>query len=123
MTEALANMALLVLAVEMWVFLTTYAAGSPWWSTRLGQIYIVKTTLLTLVLSQNAASTLISSDYPGRHPIRLSIYAGGSVAMVALWFMLRRYQREGRSVRAAAGDTRSRWRVWIDAIQQLRRRG
>lgn len=124
-TDTLANTALLILAVEMVVFTFTYASGSPWWATPLGKIYIAKTVLLTLVLVQNTASALTSTDYPGRHQIRLSIYAGGAVAMVLLWVMLRRYQREGKRLRAAAGDTRRQRQVWVDALRawQRRRRG
>ncbi len=121
-TETVANAALCVLAGEMVVFLLTYAIGSPWWATRLGQIYIVKTTLLTLVLLQNAASVLSDADYPGRHPLRLVIYAGGAIAMLALWAMLRRYQREGKAQRAENGDTRTRWQVWADTLRDRARR-
>lgn len=120
-TQTLANTALLVLAVEMVIFTFTYAAGSPWWATPLGKIYIAKTVLLTLVLVQNTASALTSADYPGRHQIRLSIYAGGAIAMMLLWVMLRRYQREGKRSRAAAGDTRRQRQVWADAIRDWRR--
>lgn len=116
--EVLATIALCVLALEMVVFMVTYVGGSPWWATPLGRIYAAKTVLMTLVLLQNAASVLTDSEYPGRHPLRLAIYAGGATAMVALWGMLRRYQRQGRAARAATGDTRSRWRVWVDILRE-----
>lgn len=122
MTELLATIALCALAVEMIVFLITYLAGSPFWATLLGKVYAFKTALMALVLAQNAASVLTDSDYPYRHQIRLAIYAGGAVAMVTLWFMLRRYQREGKAQREALGDNRSRRQVWADALREWRSR-
>ena len=121
-TEVAANAALCVLAVEMVVFTATYVGESPWWSTRLGQIYAVKSILLTLVLLQNAASVLSDSDYTGRHYFRLAIYGGGVLAMIALWLILRRYQREGKATRAAAGDRRSQPQLWADTLREWARR-
>lgn len=116
--ELIANSALCILALEMVVFTSTYTLGSPWWATRLGQIYAVKSVLLTLVLIQNVASVLSDSDYPGRHYLRMVIYVGGAVSMVALWIVLRRYQREGKALRIEVGDTRSRWQIWQDVIRE-----
>lgn len=121
-TELAANGFLCFLSVVMDVYLLTYVVGSPWWSSTLGRIYALKTLLFALVLSQNAASALTDSDYPGRQILRLVLYAGSAVAMVALWAMLRRYQREWKTHRAAIGDTRSRIRVWSDALRGLRRK-
>lgn len=122
MLELVANLALFLLAVEMVIFMATFIVGSPWWSTKLGVIYAVKTVLLTLVLVQNTASVFSDSDYPGRHYLRLSIYAGGALAMAALWLALRRYQREGKQVRADAGDTRNRRQVWADTLREWAQR-
>lgn len=116
--ELVANSALCLLAIEMIGFSFTYAYGSPWWATRLGQIYAVKTVLLTLVLMQAAASTLTDQDYPGRHYVRAAIYVGGALSMAALWVALRRYQREGREQRIEVGDRRSRWEIWKDVIRE-----
>lgn len=122
MSEVFAAAFLCLMAVEMVVFLGTYAMYSPWWSTTLGRIYIAKTAMFTLVLTQNAASVLFDSDYPGRHPLRLAIYAGGSIMMVVFWWTLRRIQREGKAARLAAGDNRNRREVWADAIRDIARR-
>ncbi|WP_235716726.1 putative phage holin [Mycolicibacterium goodii] len=120
--EFVADIALCVLAVEMLVYTFTYAAGSPWWSTGLGRVYAVKSLLMTLVLGQNAISVVSEADYPGRHYVRMVIYVGGAIALLALWFVLRRYQREGKAMRAAVGDTRNRRQVWADAFRDWARR-
>lgn len=122
MSEVLATAALCLLAIEMVVFWATYAGLSQWWVTPLGRIYFAKTTLLTLVLLQNAASVLSQSDYPGRHPLRAIIYASGAIAMIALWTMLRKYQREGKAARSAAGDQRTQRQIWSDTLRHFARR-
>lgn len=122
MSELVATIGLCLMVVEMGIFLATYVIYSPWWVSPLGKIYAAKTTLMSLVLLQNAASVLSSSDYPFRHEIRAAIYIGGAIAMIALWVMLRRFQREGIAARAAAGDTRSRRQVWADTLRELAHR-
>ncbi|ALM17598.1 putative phage holin [Mycobacteroides abscessus] len=94
--ELLANAALCVLAVQMVGYTVTYMLGSRgWWRSGLGKTYAVKSVLLTLVLIQNAASSLSDQDYPGRNGVRLAVYIGGVLAVQALWIILRRFQRQG----------------------------
>lgn len=117
-TETWANGFLCLLSVVMDVYLLTYVVGSPWWATMLGRIYALKTWLFALVLTQNAASALTNSDYPGREVIRLVLYAGSSAAMLGLWTVMRGYQRAGKAARAAVGDHRPQWRVWLDMLRE-----
>lgn len=117
-TETWASVFLCLLSLVTDIYLLTYIAASPWWATMLGRIYALKTLLFALVLTQNAASVLNDSEYPARQVIRLVLYAGSTVAMIALWQMMRRYQREGKALRAALGDTRPQWRVWVDSLRE-----
>ena len=117
MMDTLANIALCILAVEMVIYMLTYTGGSPWWSTPLGRIYAIKTVMLTLVLMQNAAGVLSEQAYPGRDLVRFGIYWGSVFAMAGLWWMLRRYQRQGKAARAAEGDFRPWRRVWGDTLR------
>lgn len=98
-----ANIALLVLASMVTVFTLLYVVRSPWEKSKLGRIYFAKCAVLSLVLIQISASTWISLDYPGRQPIRLTIYALGAVVYVPmLWALWREQQRDRRRKREEA---------------------
>jgi hypothetical protein len=113
-----ADIALCVLAVEQLVFTLQYVSQSPWWRTEIGRIYAMKSVIWTLVVLQVSLSVITSSDYPGRHWYRLSIYIGGAVSLALLIVLLVRIQRQGRAARRAAGDVRTQRQLWADTLRE-----
>lgn len=96
-----ANLALLALSVLVTCFTLLYLIRSPWWRNRVGVIYAAKSTILSAVLIQITLSSLISTEYPGRQPIRLAIYTLGALAYLPMIWSLAREQAEDRRRRAA----------------------
>lgn len=96
-----ANLALLSLSVLVTCFTLLYLIRSPWWRNRVGVIYAAKSTILSAVLIQITLSSLISTEYPGRQPIRLAIYTLGALAYLPMIWSLAREQTEDRRRRAA----------------------
>lgn len=101
-----ANLALLSLSVLVTCFTLLYIVRSPWWRNRVGVIYAAKSTILSAVLIQITLSSLISTEYPGRQPIRLAIYTLGALAYLPMIWSLAREQAEDRRRRAAEGAKR-----------------
>lgn len=96
-----ANLALLALSVLVTCFTLLYLVRSPWWRNRVGVIYAAKSTILSAVLIQITLSSLVSTEYPGRQPIRLAIYTLGAIAYLPMIWSLAREQAEDRRRRAA----------------------
>ncbi|MGW8936195.1 putative phage holin [Gordonia terrae] len=112
-----ADWALVVLAVITSVFTLCYLIWQPWWKERVSIIYLGKSILLSLVLIQISASVWAGSDYPGRAWIRLTLYSGGALMMLALLVMLLVLQRRTRHERRAVGDVRRPWQIWAEEIR------
>ncbi|QDM55842.1 hypothetical protein SEA_MAGICMAN_25 [Gordonia phage MagicMan] len=112
-----ADWALVVLAAITSVFTLCYFIWQPWWKERVSIIYLGKSVLLSLVLIQISASVWAGSDYPGRAWIRLTLYSGGALMMLALLVMLLVLQRRTRHERRAIGDVRRPWQIWFDEIR------
>lgn len=91
-----ANVALLVLAVMVVAFTLLYVIRSPWERNRVGRIYAAKSIVLALVLAQISVSSWVSLEYPGRQPIRLTIYTLGALVYVPMLWSLWREQQEDR---------------------------
>lgn len=100
-----ANLALLSLSVLVTCFTLLYLVRSPWWRNRVGVIYAAKSTILSAVLIQITLSSLISTEYPGRQPIRLAIYTLGALAYLPMIWSLAREQTQDRR-RWAAEEAR-----------------
>ncbi|MFF1946895.1 hypothetical protein ACFVWF_32680 [Rhodococcus qingshengii] len=96
-----ANLALLSLSVLVTCFTLLYLVRSPWWRNRVGVIYAAKSTILSAVLIQITLSSLVSTEYPGRQPIRLAIYTLGALAYLPMIWSLAREQAEDRRRRTA----------------------
>lgn len=96
-----ANLALLALSVLVTCFTLLYLVRSPWWRNRVGVIYAAKSTILSAVLIQITVSSLVSTEYSGRQPIRLAIYTLGALAYLPMIWSLAREQAEDRRRRAA----------------------
>ncbi|ANA85420.1 hypothetical protein BOWSER_25 [Gordonia phage Bowser] len=112
-----ADWALVVLAAITSVFTLCYFIWQPWWKERVSIIYLGKSVLLSLVLIQISASVWAGSDYPGRAWIRLTLYSGGALMMLALLVMLLVLQRRTRHERRSIGDVRRPWQIWFDEIR------
>lgn len=121
--KLVADIALCVLAAGQFAFTAQYVLRSPWWTTEIGKIYALNSVLWTLVVMQVAASVLTESEYPGRQYFRIAIYIGGALAVMVLWWLLRRIQKQGRDARALRGDIRTQPRVWADALREWAGRG
>jgi len=106
-----ANLALLSLSVLVTCFTLLYLVRSPWWRNRVGVIYAAKSTILSAVLIQITLSSLISTEYPGRQPIRLAIYTLGALAYLPMIWSLAREQTQDRRRRAAEEARKSETKV------------
>lgn len=91
-----ADWALLIFAILVFCFCLTYAFRSPWWTNRIGKIYLVKSGILSLVLIQITLATWLSTEYTGRQALRLFIYSLGIVSYLVLEWALIREQNEDR---------------------------
>lgn len=91
-----ANVALLFLAVLVTLFTGIYLCRSPWWTNRVGRIYVAKSVVLSVVLIQITVASWFSTDYAGRQPIRLAIYVLGALVYVPMIWSLLREQRRDR---------------------------
>ncbi|WP_249353964.1 hypothetical protein [Rhodococcus sp. USK13] len=96
-----ADWTLLVFAALVTCFALTYVIRSPWWRNRIGEIYLVKSVILSLVLIQISLATWVSTEYPGRHVVRLIIYTLGIVSYVFMLWALVREQNEDRAQKRA----------------------
>ncbi|MGR6028949.1 putative phage holin [Rhodococcus erythropolis] len=106
-----ANLALLSLSVLVTCFTLLYLVRSPWWRNRVGVIYAAKSTILSAVLIQITLSSLISTEYPGRQPIRLAIYTLGALAYLPMIWSLAREQTQDRRRWAAEEARKSESKV------------
>lgn len=106
-----ANLALLSLSVLVTCFTLLYLVRSPWWRNRVGVIYAAKSTILSAVLIQITLSSLISTEYPGRQPIRLAIYTLGALAYLPMIWSLAREQTQDRRRWAAEEARKSETKV------------
>ncbi|EOM77891.1 putative phage holin [Rhodococcus rhodnii] len=100
----LANIALLVLAVMVAAFTIRYAIWSPWWTNRIGRIYLAKSVVLSFVLTQAAFASIVAADYLGRQQIRFSIYLLGVLIYVPMLWSLIREQRADRAALKLRGS-------------------
>lgn len=112
-----ADYALAALAIITGIFTAVYAIWQPWWKERVSQIYLAKSLLLSLVLTQISASVFAGKEYPYRALIRVTLYSGGAIMMFALLIMLLVLQKRTRRERRAAGDLRWQWQIWRDEIR------
>lgn len=94
--RTLANTSLTAMAVLVTAFTVLYATRSNWRANHIGHLFLVKSTLLSLVLCQVSLSVWTGSSYPGRDQIRLAIYAGGALAFVGMLVSLWREQQRDR---------------------------
>lgn len=92
-----ANVSLIVIAVLVTVFTVLYAGRSNWRASRIGRVFLINGTTLSLVLWQAVAAVWAGTDYPGRHHIRFAIYALGAVAYAAMVVTLWREQQRDRA--------------------------
>jgi glucan phosphoethanolaminetransferase (alkaline phosphatase superfamily) len=96
-----ADWTLLVFAALVTCFALTYVMRSPWWRNRIGEIYLVKSVILSLVLVQISLATWVSTEYPGRDVVRLIIYTLGIISYVVMLWALVREQNEDRAQKRA----------------------
>lgn len=92
----LGNVSLTAMAVLVTAFTGLYYIRSRWWSNRIGKVFLIKSTLLSLVMIQISVSSWTGSAYPGRDTVRLVIYVGGALAFVALLVTLWQEQQQDR---------------------------
>lgn len=92
----LGNVSLTAMAVLVTAFTGLYCIRSRWWSNRIGKVFLIKSTLLSLVMIQISVSSWTGSAYPGRDAVRLIIYVGGALAFVALLVTLWQEQQRDR---------------------------
>lgn len=97
------NWSLFVLAVVVVVFTLIYLFRSPWFTNRVGIVYLVKSLVLSIVLVQISFSVIYQSDYWGRDTFRAFIYPLGVVAYLWMMKSLLREQREDRARRRREG--------------------
>ncbi|MHA4848573.1 putative phage holin [Rhodococcus sp. MSC1_016] len=96
-----ADWTLLVFAGLVGCFALTYVTRSPWWRNRIGEIYLVKSVILSLVLVQISLATWVSTEYPGRQVVRLIVYTLGIISyVVMLWALVREQNEDRRRKRA-----------------------
>lgn len=94
--DTIAAFSILVLALLVTTFTVLYFLRSPWWKNKVGEIYLFKSTLISLVLLQGALSIFWSMDYPGRVWVRTIIYVGGAIAYVPMIIALVKEQNRDR---------------------------
>lgn len=94
-----ANVSLVIVAVFVNVFTVLYWARSRWWANRIGKIYLAKSIVLSLFLSQVVVATWWDTDYPGRQHIRFAIYTLGAVVYLPMICSLWREQTRDRGPR------------------------
>ena len=82
---------------ERWPVL--YWARSRWWANRIGKIYLAKSIVLSLFLSQVVVATWWDTDYPGRQHIQFAIYTLGAVVYLPMICSLWREQNRDRGPR------------------------
>lgn len=97
--EIAANVSLIYIAALSAVFAVRYAGWSKWWTNRIGKVYLAKSAILALVLTQAVLSVWWQDDYPGRQIIRFIIYSLGAVVYVPMLVTLWREQRRDRQRR------------------------
>ena len=98
-----ANVSLVIVAVFVNVFAVLYWARSRWWANRIGKIYLAKSVVLSLFLSQVVVATWWDTDYPGRQHIRFAIYTLGAVVYLPMICSLWREQTRDRANRPRHG--------------------
>lgn len=86
---------LAVMAVLAAAWAMLYGVGSAWQSSSLGRAVLAQAIIMAAVLAQGAVSQWVSTDYPGRHEIRFTMYALGAVAYATMLRSLWREQRRG----------------------------
>ena len=97
-----ANISLLCIAVLVNTFTLFYFVRSPWWTNRIGRIYLAKCLVLSLVLDQIAVTLWWDMDYPYRQQIRFAIYTLGAIVYVPMLVSLLRLQRADREAQVSA---------------------
>lgn len=94
-----ANSALLAIAVLVTAFGGLYGIRSRWKSNPIGRVFFAKSMVLPLVLWQAAASSWISTEYPGRQHVRFLIYTLGAIVYIPMIVALLREQKRDRQDR------------------------
>ena len=94
-----ADIALTLMAFAVLVFTLLYGFRSAWRTNRIGRVFLVKSSFLSLVLAQVCVSVWTQRDYPFRDEIRLVIYGLGFLSFL---FMIRTLWREQQRDREAA---------------------
>ena len=98
-----ANVSLVIVAVFVNVFTVLYWARSRWWANRIGKIYLAKSIVLSLFLTQIVVASWWDTDYPGRQHIRFAIYTLGAVVYLPMICSLWREQTRDRANRPRHG--------------------
>ncbi|OZC62370.1 hypothetical protein CH267_02195 [Rhodococcus sp. 06-621-2] len=93
---------LLVAATVSWAFTILYATRSRWRLLNAGRSLLYVMLSLSIVLTQNAASIYLGSNYLGRGVIRVEMYWCLVVAVSAMTVVLVRIQHSDR--RGGDGD-------------------
>ncbi|AQT82509.1 hypothetical protein B1R94_02430 [Mycolicibacterium litorale] len=91
-----ANIALLAIAVLVTTFGALYGLRSRWRTNPIGKVFFAKSMVLPLVLWQGAASSWLSTEYPGRQHVRFVIYALGVAVYIPMLISLYREQQRDR---------------------------
>lgn len=99
-----ADIALTAMAFLVLVFTLLYGFRSAWKTNRIGKIFLVKSSFLSLVLIQVCVSVWTSSYYPFRDEIRLTIYGLGALSFAVMIKSLWREQQRDRNTLIVVED-------------------
>lgn len=97
-----ANVSLIYLAVLVTAFTVLYGLRSNWRANRVGQVFLIKSVFLSLVLVQIVLSSWWDADYPLRQQIRFILYTAGAWTYASMVVALYREQNRDRRKRASA---------------------
>lgn len=95
-----ANISLICVTAAVDAFTIIYAFRSAWYVNRVGRVFLTKSVIFSLFLTEITVAVWWDVYYPGRHHMRYILYAAAAVAYVGMVIVLLQEQRRTRAVAA-----------------------
>lgn len=94
--DAAGNIILGATAVFAWMFVAGYGLRSEWRATAAGRAVMRLMLCIAGICTQGVATIVSDYGYPGRDVIRPLLLLGVGLAVLDMWWQLRRVQRADR---------------------------
>lgn len=96
-----ANISLIYVAASVSVFTLLYGFRSAWRNNRVGRVFLTKSVIFSVFLTEVTVAAWWDVDYPGRQHVRYVLYTLAAITYVAMVVVLLQEQRRKREIVAA----------------------